>query len=56
MKKKYLPYLEKQILPLNRLPEGAYFINDVADQLDLSEIANYYERPARAPCDPWMVV
>ncbi len=53
MSKSYLPYdPDQQLLPQalqEWLPEDhlAYFISDVVDQLDLSEITGHYERERR---------
>ena len=65
MTKTYLPYDPDQQLLLPAalqewLPEDhlAYFISDVADQLDLSEITARYERERRGgpPYHPLMMV
>ena len=65
MSKTYLPYDPDQQLLLPAalqewLPEGhlAYFISDVVDQLDLSEITARYERERRGgpPYNPRMMV
>ena len=65
MSKSYLPYDPDQQLLLPQalqewLPEGhlAYFISDVVDQLDLSEITDRYERDRRGgpPYNPRMMV
>ncbi len=65
MSKSYLPYDPDQQLLLPQalqewLPEDhlAYFISDVVDQLDLSEIADRYERERRGgpPYNPLMMV
>ena len=65
MRKSYLPYDPDQQLLLPQalqewLPEGhlAYFISDVVDQLDLSEITDRYERERRGgpPYNPRMMV
>ena len=54
MSKSYLPYdPDQQLLLPQALPEWlpedhlAYFISDVVDQLDLSEITDRYERERR---------
>ena len=65
MTKSYLPYDPDQQLLLPAalqewLPEGhlAYFISDVVDQLDLSQITDRYERERRGgpPYHPLMMV
>ena len=65
MSKSYLPYDPHQQLLLPQalqewLPEDhlAYFISDVVDQLDLSEITDRYERERRGgpPYNPRMMV
>ena len=65
MPKKYLPYDPDQclLLPPNLndwLPQDhlARFINDVVDNLDISDITNYYEEELRGapPYDPLMMV
>ena len=65
MTKSYLPYDPDQLLLLPQalqewLPEGhlAYFISDVVDQLDLSQITIHYERERRGgpPYHPLMMV
>ena len=65
MSKSYLPYDPDQQLLLPQalqqwLPEDhlAYFISDVVDQLDLSEITGRYERERRGgpPYNPRMMV
>ena len=65
MTKTYLPYDPDQQLLLPQalqewLPENhlAYFVSDVADQLDLSEITERYERERRGgpPYHPLMMV
>ena len=65
MSKSYLPYDPDQQLLLPQalqewLPEDhlAYFISDVVDQLDLSEITDRYERERRGgpPYNPRMMV
>ena len=65
MSKTYLPYDPDQQLLLPQalqewLPEGhlAYFISDIVDQLDLSEITGRYEQERRGgpPYNPLMMV
>jgi transposase len=64
MAKTYRPYCPEQLYLLppslqDWLPENhlAYFVSDVVDQLDLSEIESYYEKDDRGqpPYHPRMM-